>query len=119
MRSDREIRDAIPTTTAARTLIDLADVLNERRLADAFHQAEVLRILDLGAIGEALGRVPGRSGRHRLARVIAAYDPNPPLLRSAAERHFLQLVQAHGLPTPRVNVPSAGSSSISTGRMPA
>ena len=88
--------------------MDLADVLNERRLADAIHQAEVLRIFDLAAITEALARVPGRSGRHRLSQVIANYHPDPPLLRNEAEKRFLDLVEAHGLPTPHANVPLGG-----------
>ncbi len=106
--ADRDIRDGIPITSPARTLVDLADVLNERRLADALHQAEVLRIFDLAAITEALERVPGRSGRHRLTQAIAAYQPDPPLLRNEAEKRFLDLVEAHGLPTPHTNVPLGG-----------
>ena len=82
--------------------------MSERRLATALHQAEVLRLLDLDAVRAAQQRVPGRAGRDRLARVIAAYDPNPPLLRSDAEERFLHLVQAHDLPTPQVNFPLGG-----------
>ncbi len=106
--SDRDRRDGIPVTSPARTLVDLADVLSEPRLAAALHQAEVLRLLDLETLRAAQQRVPGRAGRHRLTRVIAAYDPNPPHLRNDAEKRFLRLIEAHDLPTPQVNAPLGG-----------
>jgi hypothetical protein len=49
------------------------------------HQAEILRVFDLRAVEEALARVRGRIGRHRLARVLAAHQPEPHFLRSEAE----------------------------------
>ena len=99
---------AVPITSVARTLVDLADVLTEERLAKAVHQAEILRVFDLRAIEEALARVPGRSGRHRLARVLAAYQPEPHFLRSEAERRLKRLCEAHALPQPQFNVWVAG-----------
>src|SRR3954469_1575285 len=36
---DRTLVAAVPATTTARTLVDLADVLSEKRLAKAVHQA--------------------------------------------------------------------------------
>jgi hypothetical protein len=65
---DRGEVDSIPTTSVARTLVDLADVLNERQLTRAVRQAELLKIFDLRAIEAALERLPGRKGRHRLLR---------------------------------------------------
>ena len=94
--------DAVPVTSVARTLVDLGDVLTEKRLADAVHEAEVQRLFDLGKIKEAYARVPGRSGRHRLNRVLAAYEERP-MTRSDAERRFLALIQSHSLPKPRTN----------------
>lgn len=99
---DRALVDAVPVTSVARTLVDLADVLSERKLADAVHEAEVLRLFDLRKIQEAQARVPGRTGRHRLKRVLAAYEP-PRLTRNEAERRFLALIQSHSLPQPRTN----------------
>lgn len=101
---DRAVVDAIPVTSAARTLVDLAEVLTERRLTDVVHEAEVQRILDLRRIEQALGRVPGRPGRHRLRRALAAYDGGPPMTRSEAERRFLRLCEAHSIATPQTNV---------------
>jgi very-short-patch-repair endonuclease len=100
--ADRAIVDAVPVTSVARTLVDLADVLSEKRLADAVHEAEVLRLFDLSKIEEAQARVPARTGRHRLNRVLGTYE-EPPMTRNDAERRFLRLCQSHSLPQPRTN----------------
>jgi very-short-patch-repair endonuclease len=105
---DRAAVDGIPTSSVARTLVDLADVIDERQLAKAVDRAEVLRVFDLEAIEEALARLPGRRGRHRLKRVLAAYQPEPHFLRSQAERRIKQLCRRHQLPQPQFNVNLAG-----------
>jgi very-short-patch-repair endonuclease len=99
---DRAVIDAIPVTSVARTLVDLADVLSEERLAKAIHRAETLRVFDLDALERAV--VPGRRGRHRLLRVLAEYHPEPHLLRSEAERRLKELCSSHSLPQPQFNV---------------
>lgn len=99
-RADRGTIDGIPVTSLARTVIDLADGLNDRQLADVVHEAEVRRLFDLNELKRAQERVPGRRGRHRLQRVLANWAPRP-FTRSEAERRFLELCACHGLPTPR------------------
>ena len=44
-RADRAIVDGVPVTSLHRTLVDLAEVLPEGRLAKAVHEAEVRRLL--------------------------------------------------------------------------
>jgi len=105
---DRAQVDGIPTTSVARTFVDLADVLNERQLTTAVRQAELLKLLDVRAIDTTLDRLPGRTGRHRLKRVLAAYEPEPHLLRSEAERKLKRLCEQHRLPQPQFNVQVAG-----------
>jgi hypothetical protein len=105
---DRAGVRGIPVTSVARTLVDLADVLSEERLARAVHEAEVRRVLDLHAIERTLTRLPGRTGRHRLRRVLVAYRPEPHFTRSSAERRFLGLCERHGLPPPAANAWVAG-----------
>jgi very-short-patch-repair endonuclease len=105
---DRADVDSVPTTSIARTLVDLADVLSEERLAKAVQQAEIVRVFDLRQLERALARVPGRRGRHRLHRVLAAYRPEPHLLRSRAERRLKALCGRHGLGLPHFNVNVAG-----------
>jgi very-short-patch-repair endonuclease len=105
---DRHELDAIPVTGLARTLVDLADVLTEERLAKAVHRAEVLRVFDLKGLERAQARAGGRPGRHRLNRVLAAYQPEPHLLRSKAERRLKALCRRAGLPMPLFNAVVAG-----------
>jgi very-short-patch-repair endonuclease len=105
---DRAVVRGIPVTSVARTLVDLADVLSEERLATAVHEAEVRRVFDLEAIERVLGRLAGRTGRHRLQRVLAAYRHDPRFTHSRAERRFLTLCRRHGLPPPQTNLWIAG-----------
>jgi very-short-patch-repair endonuclease len=105
---DRTQIDGIPVTSAARTLVDLADVLNERQLTRAVRQAELLKVFDLQAIEATLERLPGRKGRHRLRRVLVAYQPEPRVLRSKAEKRIKRLCGRHNLPQPQFNVSVAG-----------
>jgi very-short-patch-repair endonuclease len=101
--ADRDEVRGIPVTSVARSIVDLAEVLDEERLAKAVKEAEIQRTFDLLAIERVLTRLPGRTGRHRLAQVLAAYRPDPHFTRSGAERRFLELCQRNGLPTPRMN----------------
>ncbi len=100
---DRALIDNIPVTSLARTLVDLADVLTEERLASAVHEAEVLRLFDLRKVERVLARVPGRKGRHKLNRVLASYRDVQPFTRNRAERAVLAMCEEHGLPRPQVN----------------
>jgi very-short-patch-repair endonuclease len=103
IRSDDQTRiDGIPVTSVARTLVDLADVLPEDRLAKAIQQAEILRTFDLTALERAA--TPGRRGEHRLHRALANYRPEPHLLRGEAERRLKQLCTRHRLGRPQFNV---------------
>jgi predicted transcriptional regulator of viral defense system len=60
----------IPCTTLARTLLDLAEVVDRRGVKRAIDQAEVLRIFDLRAIDDILSRTAGRRGAAALSRVL-------------------------------------------------
>jgi Protein of unknown function (DUF559) len=106
--ADVAVEDAIPVTSVARTLVDLAEVLSERRLADAVHEAEVRRLFDGATVEAILERLPGRPGHARLRRVLGAYGAGPAPTRSEAERRFLDLCARAGLPAPQANVPIGG-----------
>ena len=79
------IRQGIPTTTPARTILDLRRVVDRATLESAVAQAEVLHL--------PIGTMPG--------------VPREPT-RSELERKFLRLCRRHGLPKPEVNA-SVGS----------
>lgn len=106
--ADRILRDGIPVTSVARTLLDLAEVVPFRQLERAFEEAERLRVLDLPAIDQLCARSRGRRGLRPLGCLIAAAQPSVPATRSELERRFLCLCREAGLPTPSVNVLVAG-----------
>ena len=74
------IRQGIPTTTPARTILDLRRVADRRILEDAVGQAEIRRL--------PIGRLPG-----------LLHEPT----RSRLERRFLRLCKRHALAKPEVN----------------
>ncbi len=93
----------IPVTSPARTLLDLAGILDPSSLARAVERAETLRLFDLPAIRAILAANPTRRSASSLARVLAQYDPDGAVTRSELERLFVELCAAHDLPRPRVN----------------
>ena len=56
--ADVTVHDGIPVTTIARTLLDLAEVLQPHQLENAFEQAERLQLLDLDSPGGNLPPQP-------------------------------------------------------------
>jgi Transcriptional regulator, AbiEi antitoxin/Protein of unknown function (DUF559) len=94
--------DGIPCTTIARTLLDLADVLDRRGVEKAVDQAEVLELFDLRAVEEVMSRAVGRRGAGVLRRVLAEYD-GPALTDRELEERFYELCRAAGVPKPEVN----------------
>jgi hypothetical protein len=93
--------NALPVTTPARTLLDLAATIRAPALDRALEQAEKLELLDMTPIVELLERERGRPGAPALARAIRQYAPEP--TRSDLEADFLALCDAHGLPRPTMN----------------
>ena len=96
--------DAIPCTTVARTIVDLAAVLPPRRLERVIGQAEVLKIYDRNQIEAVLDASPRRPGRRKL-RTLLGPDFSTTLTRSELEELFLALCDDGGLPRPELNVP--------------
>jgi hypothetical protein len=70
--------DGIPSTTLARTLLDLAEVVDRRGVERAIEQAEALRLFDLRAVEGALAGANGRRG----AAAAARRAPTSPSQRS-------------------------------------
>lgn len=99
---DKTVLNHIPCTSAPRTLLDLAAVVDRRTLERAVDRAEELRLFDLHALYELLCRHPRRRGRRALATILADYDRST-ATRSVAEERMLALTSGAGLPRPRVN----------------
>ena len=97
---------AIPVTTLARTLVDLASVVPADHLAKALREADQQQRLDVQAIERALQRTRGRRGPgHRAMRAALAELEAiaTSLTRSSLEAAFLKLTDEAGLPRPRTN----------------
>jgi very-short-patch-repair endonuclease len=104
---DRAVRDGIPVTSVARTLLDLAEVLGPSQLERALEQGERLTLLDFGAIERLLRRSRGHRGTRRLREALAAQLPGVEA-RFELERRFLDLCRDADLPRPQLNVVVAG-----------
>jgi very-short-patch-repair endonuclease len=96
--------DGIPITTVARTALDLAEVVPQRHVERFLVAAEQLRLFDLHAFLDVLHRHPVRRGQKPLRAALAAYAPEQERTKSEMELVALDLIRAHGLPTPKVNV---------------
>lgn len=92
--------DNIPTTTWARTLLDLAAILPAHQLAGAFQQAEHLRVFDLNALQPLLDRHAGRPGVPALTKALQEHRPETHRTRNDLEALLVHLCRQAGLPLP-------------------
>jgi len=100
---DVVVVDAIPCTTVARTLLDLAEVSARRQVERACDRAELLELFDLVAIEEQLDRAGGRRGAPLLRSIVEDRFRATVHMRSELEERFLELCRVASLPRPQVN----------------
>jgi very-short-patch-repair endonuclease len=95
------MRDRVPVTSPARTIVDYAGISDAKRLIGVIEQAAVLRLLDVAAIDRVLD---GR-GTRRLLRVIEPWRryPRGLKIRSRMEAKLLPLLTDAALPIPETN----------------
>ncbi len=101
--ADLTVHKGIPTTTPARTLVDLCAVVPARLVERAYEQAQIQRLITFDAVVKTLERAPGRTTRP-LRRLVAVERKTSTITRSVLEERFLALVRRGGLPEPEVNV---------------
>jgi very-short-patch-repair endonuclease len=110
---DTTTHEAIPTTTVARTLLDVAALVRADRLERVFAQALALRIYDHTAITDVLQRANGHRGKRALAEATAR---EPKHTKSDWEARMLELIRRAQLPEPLVNhtliAPDHGSCTV-------
>lgn len=105
--------DGLPTTTAPRTIVDLAAVSSPSRLAriveDAVNHGRVTEL----AVGSVLAEVarPGKRGVRRLGQLLDARAPGDPVPESVLERLLLEAVVGAGNPRPVAQFPHPGRTS--------
>ena len=102
---DTTIQYGIPATTPARTVLDLADTLDDRGLARAINEAQLVCRLTLEGLAEILARSPGRRAAKRLKPYLDNADRPT---RSGFEDDFLAFTERHDIERPEVNQHVAG-----------
>ena len=97
------IEDGIPVTTVARTLLDLASVLDRDRLAQAIGAAEKRRLTDSPSLPVLIERHRGARGLATLRTVVEDRRLGLDVPASELEIEFAAFVRRRGLPGPEVN----------------
>jgi hypothetical protein len=98
------LRDGVPVTSVARTLLDLAAVWKPDRVARALGRAEGEHLYEHASALDLAGRHPRHPGARRLVVLLEGHRP-PPVTKSELEERFLAFLAARGFPPPRVNAP--------------
>jgi very-short-patch-repair endonuclease len=99
-QADATTHYGIRVTTPARTLVDLADVLNQRELTRALNEAQVLRLTAPEELATLITRYPGRR--------TSPLRPERGATRSTLEDDFVRFLKRHDLPLPELNQQIAG-----------
>jgi very-short-patch-repair endonuclease len=89
-------------TTVARTLVDLASLIDRAGVERAWRRAAMLDLLDVRAVERVRASGRGRRGAG-LVRSLLAEDGVDGITRSQLEEHFLTLCRSASLPLPEVN----------------
>lgn len=98
------VRDGIPCTTVARTLVDVAATGNEIAFERAWSSAASLRQLRPAEVERELGAAPRRAGSALVREALAKdFGYLAQRSRSGYERAALRLCRDFGLPRPHAN----------------
>jgi very-short-patch-repair endonuclease len=97
---DVTVRHGIPVTTVARTLLDLADVIERQALKRVITEAEYTSQFDLTAINAVVQNSPGR----RSAKLMEAVRARRHRTRSGLEMRFLRFLERHAVEEPETGV---------------
>ena len=104
---ERRLRNGIPITSPARTLLDLASQARDDELERAIAEAYALRLTTEAQIRTILARHPRRPGVRAL-RTELDRERGPALSRSEGERQMKLLIREAGLPAPLTDRKIAG-----------
>jgi very-short-patch-repair endonuclease/predicted transcriptional regulator of viral defense system len=105
--ADVSRRYGLAVTSAARTLVDLAAVLEPEPLEAALSEAYALRRITERKLHAAVERNQGRPGAAAL-RALLTTQHGPTITKSRAERLLRALLRKAGLPQPLSNQPLLG-----------
>lgn len=101
-RADVATVEAIPVTTPARTLIDLASVVPQEAVEEAMDDALRRGMVSIPLLRRRLNEIgrPGRPGVAMTRRLLDSRDPAESAPESVFERRLLRALLRAGLPTP-------------------
>jgi very-short-patch-repair endonuclease len=102
---ERTVHAGIPVTTVARTLLDLAAILDRPRLELALDRAEALRLADHLPLAALMSRHHGRRGMATLRSILDEGAVVAQVTASVLEDRFWVFLRGTDLPRPQVNVP--------------
>ena len=100
---DRDEHNGIPLTSVARTLFDLAEVVDYEKLRRATQEADRLKLLRLSEMERVVERGRGRRALRPTRRLLSDLRA-PTITRSPLEDRFHDFCEAHRLPPPAANV---------------
>jgi len=106
--TDTRVIDAIPLTSMARTIFDLAPSLEWNSLNRVFLEADRLGLIHDEDIAHQLLRTGGRAGAGTFRRLVVHRFEEVRFTRLVLEALFLQLCRQRKIETPEVNVPESG-----------
>jgi hypothetical protein len=92
--------DNIPCTTIARTLFDLADVVNRRQHERVFDQADAMGVLNMLEIDDQLRRNAKRSAAGKVSALIEEHYIGSTITDSEFEERLIPPLRAAGFTMP-------------------
>jgi very-short-patch-repair endonuclease len=95
--------DGIPVTSLSRSILDLAAIGSRRQVERALNEAQILGLTDPLSIPDLLERYPRRRGSMVLRGLLDCDEGVGGVTRSDLEERFVAFLDAHDLPTPRLN----------------
>lgn len=102
-QNEKTIKDGIPVTTPARTILDLAARLDGRPLERLLDQAEIERLTDVPSLVAMARAHAGHRGANKLLATLQDHEPGTSVTKSVLEEAFFALCRDAGLPRPKVN----------------
>jgi len=97
------IRDGIPVTTPARTVLDLTTSLELREVERVIDEAHYRGLVEEEALRAVLAANPGHHGAGALSDIVSLHEPGSTLTRSDVEELVLALCRERGFDRPLVN----------------
>nr|MDQ6910904.1 hypothetical protein [Actinomycetota bacterium] len=106
-RADVTRRGAVPVTSPARTLFDLASVVDIDTVEAALEDAMLQGLVSWGYLMRVAERVAGRghAGTAPLLQLLRDRDPNASPTESTLEDEVIRLLRRGGLPEPERQIP--------------